>query len=75
MAISSRIKSLVRYVYQSPEILLHPYYKSEVLKLVYQVAWDASFGAFWIAKQRGSCTINEICDRGRKIEDLKHEKP
>lgn len=75
MAISSRIKSLVRYVYQSHEILLHPYYKSEILKSAYQVAWDASFGAFWMAKQGGSCTINEICDRSRKIGDLKREKP
>jgi hypothetical protein len=33
MANSSRIKSLVRYVYQSDEILLHPYYKSEALHL------------------------------------------
>lgn len=32
MAIISRIKSLVRYDYQSHGILLHPYYKSEIVR-------------------------------------------
>ena len=32
MAIVSRIKSLVRYDYQSHGILLHPYYKSEIVE-------------------------------------------
>jgi hypothetical protein len=32
MAIIRRIKSLVRYVYQSHGILLHPYYKSEIVR-------------------------------------------
>lgn len=35
MAINNRIKSLVRYVYESHEILLHPLYKSETLKSVF----------------------------------------
>ena len=64
----------VHYGYRA-RILLYPYYKSEILKSVCQVACDASFGAIWIAKQGGSCTINEICDRCRKIEGLKREKP
>ncbi len=54
MAISSRIKSLVRYVYQSHEILPHPHYKSEIVKWECEVARDASFGAFWITEQQGS---------------------
>jgi len=32
VAIVSRIKSLVRYDYQSHGILLHPYYKSEIVE-------------------------------------------
>jgi hypothetical protein len=38
MAIVSRIKSLVRYDYQSYGILLHPYYKSEIVARYCEIA-------------------------------------
>jgi hypothetical protein len=74
MAIISRIKSLVRYDYQSHGILLHPYYKSEILADARKAPWAGHFGQCWRGKHKRSCSEVKICDTKHKKCGSKNRK-